>query len=96
MARVSWQVIDDKTHKKQIEASVVVSQNILEPNLKRNASKNSRRKNKSIWQLTRAWTLYRLQIWVMHYLLLTLSLKFIDSYYLTSCFWNSVEQKNHT
>lgn len=46
MARVSWQVIDDKTHKKQIEASVVVSQNVLEPNLKRNASKNSRRKNK--------------------------------------------------
>lgn len=29
----------------------------------------------------------------MHYLLLTLSLKFIDSYDLTSCFWNSVEQK---
>lgn len=29
-------VIDDKTRKNQIEASVVVSQNLLEPNLKRN------------------------------------------------------------
>lgn len=28
MARVSWQVIDDKTRKNQIEASVVVSQNL--------------------------------------------------------------------
>lgn len=36
MARVSWQVINDKTCKNQIEASVVVSQNIVKPNLKRN------------------------------------------------------------